>query len=206
MQDGGDHHPSSEQLGYSERDHGVAAHETAQLTSHAATASEESVSNENQGSKGPHCVGAGNAAVAPALATHDAASAEHVTTSTDQVTASAGPVSVSAGKAEKRDQPVELTTPTKAVANRDAIDPPYVAPTRAPRSMPEPAMATPLALAPNSDLVMVETRFAPPVDGAETPVAPRPRRERRSSAAMPDEPLQNGGNPQGPAVGLTDLF
>jgi hypothetical protein len=56
--------------------------------------------------------------------------------------------------------------------------------------MPEPATAAPLALAPNSDLVMVETRFAPPVVEAEAPVAPRPRRERRSSASAPDEPLQ----------------
>jgi hypothetical protein len=48
----------------------------------------------------------------------------------------------------------------------------------------------PLALAPDSDLVLVETRFAPPVVEAEVPVAPRPRRERRSSPPVPDEPLQ----------------
>jgi len=37
---------------------------------------------------------------------------------------------------------------------------------------------------------MVETRFTPPVVDTEAPLAPRPRRERRSSASAPDEPLQ----------------
>jgi hypothetical protein len=52
-------------------------------------------------------------------------------------------------------------------------------------------VATPaLALPPDSDLVMVETRFTAPVVEDEAPVAPRPRRARRAATTIPDEPLQ----------------
>jgi hypothetical protein len=79
--------------------------------------------------------------------------------------------------------------PHVAAAPRAMPEPePHVVPT--PHSMPEPAAAAQLALPPNSDLVMVETRFAAPIVEAEPPVAHRPRRERRPSASVPDEPLQ----------------
>jgi len=89
---------------------------------------------------------------------------------------------------EVADPPAERATPPMTIATREVIDAPRVDPT--PRSMAEPATTAPLALPPNSDLVMVETRFAPPAVETEAPVAPRPRRERRSSASAPDEPLQ----------------
>jgi hypothetical protein len=178
------------QLGGSDLVHGVAAHESAQLTSHSAVSAEGSVRDELQAARDLTVSAPETQPSRAAPATHVDASAERVTASTDQLWASGGHVGVSAVEAEKREPPVELATPTKVLANHDAIDSPNVASTRAPRSTPEPEMAAPLALAPNSDLVMVETRFAPPLAEAETDVAPRPRRERRSSAAVPDEPLQ----------------
>src|SRR4029078_11315702 len=46
-----------------------------------------------------------------------------------------------------------------------------------------------LALPADSDLVLVETRFAAPVE-AEEPEAARPRRVRPPRMSVPDEPLQ----------------
>jgi ribonuclease E len=46
-----------------------------------------------------------------------------------------------------------------------------------------------LALPPNSDLVLVETRFTPPAVEEEEPAA-RPRRARPPRVTIPDEPLQ----------------
>jgi hypothetical protein len=48
---------------------------------------------------------------------------------------------------------------------------------------------TSLALPPNSDLVLVETRFTPPAVEEEEPAA-RPRRARPPRVTIPDEPLQ----------------
>jgi hypothetical protein len=103
---------------------------------------------------------------------------------------SARHVGVSAVQAEKPDRLAERSTPPTVVASRDVTDSPHGGPAHALRSVQEPVAAPPLALAPNSDLVMVETRFAAPVVDTEPPVAPRPRRERRPSASVPDEPLQ----------------
>jgi hypothetical protein len=55
-----------------------------------------------------------------------------------------------------------------------------------PRS-PQPSPS--LALPPDSDLVMVETRFAPPAEDEE-PAVSRPRRTRPAPVKVPDEPLQ----------------
>ena len=46
-----------------------------------------------------------------------------------------------------------------------------------------------MSLPPDSDLVMVETRFAPVVE-IEEPAAPRARRARPARAVIADEPLQ----------------
>jgi len=46
-----------------------------------------------------------------------------------------------------------------------------------------------LALPPDSDLVLVETRFTPPPAEEEMPAA-RPRRTRPPRVTIPDEPLQ----------------
>ena len=46
-----------------------------------------------------------------------------------------------------------------------------------------------MSLPPDSNLVMVETRFAPVVE-TEEPVAPRARRPRPARAVIADEPLQ----------------
>jgi hypothetical protein len=66
-------------------------------------------------------------------------------------------------------------------------------PTAPPPGTPMPereAASTPsFALPPDSGLVMVETRFAPPIESDE-PVAPRPRRVRPAPVAIPEEPLQ----------------
>ena len=81
-------------------------------------------------------------------------------------------------------------TPQRAIeAARDAE--PRV-PSPAPISRPvERAAPAPVALAETSNLVMVETRFAaPPAMEAEAPAVPRPRRERRPTATVQDEPLQ----------------
>jgi len=81
-------------------------------------------------------------------------------------------------------------TPQRAIeAARDAE--PRV-PSPAPISSPvERAAPAPVALAETSDLVMVETRFAaPPAMEPEAPAVPRPRRERRPTATVQDEPLQ----------------
>ena len=59
-----------------------------------------------------------------------------------------------------------------------------------PAYTPEPAVSATLALPPDSDLVMIETRFAPPPVESDEPVQPRPHRERRTHAAVADEPLQ----------------
>jgi hypothetical protein len=37
---------------------------------------------------------------------------------------------------------------------------------------------------------MVETRFPAPAIEDEEPLQPRPRRQRRTATALPDEPLQ----------------
>jgi hypothetical protein len=52
-----------------------------------------------------------------------------------------------------------------------------------------PAETVSLSLPSDSELVMVETRFAPVVE-TEEPVAPRPRRARPARPVIPDEPLQ----------------
>jgi hypothetical protein len=86
-------------------------------------------------------------------------------------------------------RPMPEPEPHVAAAPRWMPEPePHVPAT--PRTTPEPAAPAPLALPPNSDLVMVETRFAAPIVETEAPVAHRPRRERRSSTSVPDEPLQ----------------
>ena len=54
-----------------------------------------------------------------------------------------------------------------------------------------PVSNAPFTLPPTSDLVMVETRFnAQVADETETVAMPRPRRERRPSTVVSDEPLQ----------------
>jgi hypothetical protein len=47
-----------------------------------------------------------------------------------------------------------------------------------------------LALPVDSDLVLVETRFAAPIEAEEEPEAPRPRRVRPPRVSVADEPLQ----------------
>jgi hypothetical protein len=81
-------------------------------------------------------------------------------------------------------------TQSASVAERDIAAPQPAPANPAPRAKPEPTTASSLALPSNSDLVMVETRFAAPVVESEVPAAPRPRRERRPSTPVPDEPLQ----------------
>jgi len=188
--DGDVERPSALQAGDSDRVHGVAAQEPARLTAHAVVSSEASVSDELQAARDLAVSTPEPQSSRAAPAPHEMASAERVEASALPVTASAEHVGVSAVGPEIADPSVKRPTPPVTVAGHDAIDAPYVAPPPTPRPMPEPAAAAPLALAPNSDLVMVETRFAPPVVEAEVPVAPRPRRERRSSASAPDEPLQ----------------
>ena len=46
------------------------------------------------------------------------------------------------------------------------------------------------ALPPDSSLVMVETRFPAPAIEDQEPLQSRPRRQRRTATALPDEPLQ----------------
>ena len=58
--------------------------------------------------------------------------------------------------------------------------------TEAPRSTPEPVS---MSLPPDSELVMVETRFAPVVE-TEQPAALQARRVRPARAVVADEPLQ----------------
>jgi len=47
-----------------------------------------------------------------------------------------------------------------------------------------------LALPPDSNLVLVETRFSAPSVEDEQPAAPRPRRTRPPRVTTPEEPLQ----------------
>lgn len=82
-------------------------------------------------------------------------------------------------------EPMALTTsatPSPESAPKDAVAPatPHAADEHA-------APVARLGLPPDSDLVLVETRFAAaPIEESE---APRPRRARPPRVAIPDEPL-----------------
>jgi ribonuclease E len=81
-------------------------------------------------------------------------------------------------------------TPPPAMEVARAETPRGPVPAPVPRQV-ERAAPTPVALPPTSDLVMVETRFtATTASETEAPAAPRPRRERRPTTTLPDEPLQ----------------
>jgi ribonuclease E len=69
-----------------------------------------------------------------------------------------------------------------------ALAPAPVAPIASAEASPQ-LIAAP-ALPPDSSLVMVETRFPAPAIEDEEPLQPRPRRQRRTATALPDEPLQ----------------
>jgi ribonuclease E len=81
------------------------------------------------------------------------------------------------------DAPRAVPTPAANDEARSALRP---AANDGPRS-PQPSPS--LALPPDSDLVMVETRFAPPAEDEE-PAVSRPRRTRPAPVKVPDEPLQ----------------
>jgi hypothetical protein len=80
----------------------------------------------------------------------------------------------------------ERSTYAAVADDRGAEDPPVAQ--RAAEQTPSVQIA--LALPPDSDLVMVETRHAAPPVEVEEPVPARPRRERRTHTVVPAEPLQ----------------
>jgi hypothetical protein len=130
---------------------------------------------------------------------HDPAIPEHtatadVTSPTHEARPSGAiPARAAVPKVERMEPAVERMEPAAAHAERAA-----------PRTEPDNEAAQPAAVAavslpeietvsmslpPDSDLVMVETRFAPAVETDE-PAAPRGRRVRPARPVIADEPLQ----------------
>ncbi len=137
---------------------------------------------------------------------HGARPVDHATHAADGVIGDAGAVAASAPVSSQRfDDAVPASArpasapdqaagvPAQAMAS-PAQSPVAPAPTREPMSTPEAlgarAPVISLALPPDSELVLVETRHAAPsVQNDEAP-APRPRRARAPRISVPDEPLQ----------------
>ena len=59
-----------------------------------------------------------------------------------------------------------------------------------PTPEPQPAASEPVALAPDSNLVMIETRFAAPPIEEDQPASTRPHRVRPARTTTAEEPLQ----------------
>jgi hypothetical protein len=100
--------------------------------------------------------------------------------------AAVAPAEARAAPPVHADESVAFDARSTAVAN----DATAAASARDPSPAFEAVGVTSLALPPDSDLVLVETRFAAPAPEDAEPQAPRARRMRPPRAASAEEPLQ----------------